>query len=649
MRHPEVGKMKSGRRKFVKQISVCCGAGISLGSLIPGVLPLNFAAGLNRLSDDPGEIADPVFPFFKYVSNYNIGDYIPKDQGGKFIQMQLIGSEDDEKITKVVQEGLLERIYGTPVGWDKYEKSEIEKSVWLNRFYYLPPFARLFYLTGDRKYLDYMMHIISQWIEDNPLLPDTPQRTYNWRDMQVAWRSIHLSWCYYLGFNGLSHDEKSKILNSLRQHAAILLSGFGRQQLNEFNHQSHGALAMLYLGILFPDFQEAGDLKLKAITILDHHLKNAFYDDGGNKEQMFGYYPFESHIFRDAYQLCVSNNTAPAKNSLPMLKKMAAFMINSAQPNGTMPPVNDSYEMPVNFAVATINELLGDDSVIAKQRSVYYPDTQIGILRDSDPGKWYIMLYPAQVIGSHAHAGRLAVNLWYNGNPVLVDSGCCNYDDPALVSWYRTSRAHNTVLIDGKSDEATSSDMLWVPRRITANRITGWQEGDEIKYCRMESPASEPANSGVKWTRSIGLIRHDFVLIYDKFESTGTHNYEVLFHFPSITAVSEKDRKLLINETIQIIPAIPDRVSDIILAQGKVSKEGINTPAPVVSYLLKGSGIVHSIFIILPRRAGYDKTRVSHKFRKDGILIKIKDSGETGTTLLLNSDSIKLYDAKKSK
>ncbi len=152
--------MKSGRRKFVKQISVCCGAGISLGSLIPGVLPLNLTAGLNRLSDDPGEKADPVFPFFKYVSNYNIGDYIPKDQGGKFIQMQLIGSEDDEKITKAVQEGLLERIYGTPVGWDKYEKSEIEKSVWLNRFYYLPPFARLFYLTGDRKYLDFMMHII---------------------------------------------------------------------------------------------------------------------------------------------------------------------------------------------------------------------------------------------------------------------------------------------------------------------------------------------------------------------------------------------------------------------------------------------------------------------------------------------------------
>lgn len=641
--------MKSGRRKFIKQISACCSAGISMGSLVPGVISLNLEAGFNRLPTFPGEKADPVFPFFKYVSNYNIGDYIPKDQGGKFIQMELIGSENDEIITQAVQGGLLERIYGTPVGWNKYEKSEIEKSVWLNRFYYLPPFARLFYLTSDRKYLEYMMQIISQWIEDNPFLPDMPQRTYNWRDMQVAWRSIHLSWCYYLGFNGLSHDEKLKILNSLREHAVVLLSGFGSQQLNEFNHQSHGALAMLYLGILFPEFPEARDLKLKAILILNHHLENAFYNDGGNKEQMFGYYPFVSHIFRDAYLLCSGNNTTPARNNLPILGKMAAFMINAAQPGGTMPPVNDSFEMPVNVTVATINEILGKDAISVKPQSVYYPDTQVGILRDSDPGKWYIMLYPAQAIGAHAHAGRLALNIWYDGNPVLIDSGCCNYDDRALVNWYRTSKAHNTVIIDGKSDEATSLETLWVPRRITANRITEWQDGEDLKYCRMESPAVEPANSTVKWTRSVGLILHNFVLIYDKFESTGAHNYEILFHFPSTTVVPGKDRRLLVNETLQIIPLIPARINDIIFTQGMVNKEGINVQAPVASYLLKGSGTVHSIFIIIPRRAGFDETRVSHKFRSDGILIKIKASGEAEITLMLNSDALKLYNPKKSK
>jgi len=641
--------MKSDRRKFIRQISACCSAGISMGGFVPGVIHLNFGEGFNRLTSDPGGKAGPAFPFFKYVSKYNIGDYIPKDQGGKFIQMELIGSENDEIITSAVQEGLLERIYGTPVGWNKYEKSEIEKSVWLNRFYFLPPFARLFYLTSNRKYLDYMMQIISQWIEDNPLLPDTPQRTYNWRDMQVAWRSIHLSWCYYLGFNGLLNDEKLKILNSLREHAAILLSGFGSQQLNEFNHQSHGALAMLYLGILFPEFPEAADLKLKAITILNHHLENAFYNDGGNKEQMFGYYPFVSHIFRDAYLLCSNNSTTPARNSLPMLGKMAAFMINAAQPGGTMPPVNDSFEMPVNVTVETINEILGKDAISDKPQSVYYPDSQVGILRDSDPGKWYIMLYPAQAIGAHAHAGRLALNVWFDGKPVLTDSGCCNYDDPALVNWYRTSRAHNTVIIDGKSDEATSSKTLWVPRRLTANRITKWQDGEGLKYCCMESPAVEPSNSTVKWTRSVGLISHDFVLIYDKFEATGVHNYEILFHFPSTTVVQGKGRILLVDETLQIIPSKPSRVNDIILTQGLINREGINKEAPVASYFLKGSGTVHSIFIIIPGRAGSYETSVSHKFQRDGILVRIKDPGGAGTTLLLSSDSLKLFNPEKNK
>ena len=83
----------------------------------------------------------PVFPFMRYAAKYNIGEYIPKDQGGKFIQMALIHSEEDEKIVAAIRGGLIREVYGEPAGWSKYEKTEIEKSVWLNRFYFLPSFA----------------------------------------------------------------------------------------------------------------------------------------------------------------------------------------------------------------------------------------------------------------------------------------------------------------------------------------------------------------------------------------------------------------------------------------------------------------------------------------------------------------------------
>ena len=210
---------------------------------------------------------------------------------------------------------------------------------------------------------------------------------------------------------------------------------------------------------------DAAELRRKAMIILNHHLANAFYADGGNVEQMFGYYPFQAHLFRDAFLLCTANGIEPPVNSLPMLRKMALYLAAVERPDGTVPQVNDSYEMPVRPILATISDILETMAVAEDQESNFFPDTQVAVLREGGPSGWYLIANPASVIGAHAHAGRLGFELWNNGSPLLIESGCCNYDDPALVSWYRTTRAHNSVVIDGVTEEATSSSQLWVPRR----------------------------------------------------------------------------------------------------------------------------------------------------------------------------------------
>ena len=111
------------------------------------------------------------FPFYKYARQYNFGDYMPKDQGGKFVQMEILNTEDDALIVEKIRTGVLENTYDSPINWTKFEKTEIEKSVWINRLYFLPSFARMYYLTKDRKYISDMMKILSQWIDGNPKLP----------------------------------------------------------------------------------------------------------------------------------------------------------------------------------------------------------------------------------------------------------------------------------------------------------------------------------------------------------------------------------------------------------------------------------------------------------------------------------------------
>ena len=590
--------MNEKRRRILKQLmSAACAmfAGrISLGSHHPERYPLS-AEG-----NEAGTSRTGTFPFTGFIRAFSIGEFIPKDQGGKFIQEELPGTECDEQIVREIRGGMPERVFGNPVDWGKLESTELEKSVWLNRFYYLPSFARMYYLKKDQAALGYMVRFIRKWIAENP--GGGGNSRYNWFDMQVAWRAIHLSWCYFLGEGGLTADEKKMITGSLQVHADILLEGFGKQNLNEFNHQAHGALAMLYLGILFPFLRGSEELVSSGLRILDHHIRHAFYTDGGNVEQMFGYYPFEAHLFRDAYLLCRANQVEFPEELAALLQRMIRFMVAVKQPDHTMPPVNDSFEMPAIPTIATLCAVLGQEAPAGPGSSVYFPETQIAVMR-AEKGRhsWYVLINPAKSIGAHAHAGRLAFTLWINGRPLLIDSGCCNYDRPLLVRWYRTTRAHNTVVIDGKSDEATSSARQWAPKRITGNRITRWVDHPDYRWCRMNSPTDDPVNSGVSWTRDLVLVKNEFFVIHDCFESSGEHRYETLFHFPPTDVSTGDHQEILTGSAGPVIVPVFEKMPDCpVISNELVSSGGKDIPAPVASYHFIGKGTSHSAFVVIP-------------------------------------------------
>ena len=628
--------MSTSRRCFVKKI-VAGTVGIAIAGIARGHSSILISTIEKKCLNLHKAKA---FPFFKYLRDYNLGDYIPKDQGGKFVQQEILETEDDRAIVEKVMNGALEAVYGNPIGWGKLEKTELEKSVWLNRFYYLPSFARLYCLTGENVYLTFMVRFISKWADENPRSGENTVSKYNWYDMQVAWRVIHLSWCYYLTEKGLTEEEKKLIIGLQIEHAGILLDHFGKQPLNEFNHQSHGALAMLYLGVLFPGLPQAGELIAAAVKILEHHINHAFYPDGGNVEQMFGYYPFEAHIFRDALLLCrVGQIPLPGK-LIPLLHKMAGFISSVAQPDGTMPPVNDSYPMPVTSILKTLGDVLNVGFPVHTAQSAYFPDTQIGILRAKNAtNNWYLLANPAMTIGAHAHAGKLAFNLWYNNQPFIIESGCCNYDKPMLVSWYRTSRAHNTVLIDGKSDEATSKPDQWAPKRQTANRITDWIEKPSFCFCRMVSPATEPDNLSVNWSRSLAIVKNSFVVVYDCFEASEEHNYEILFHLPDIQVEEKKEAKgflLKASQMLALLPGDGKAISKTEVNKGFINIGGADKQAPVLSFHLK-SKEVHSVLVFSPVTHSTDEIKISQIISEEGLALTLENANGEKHTVIFRS------------
>jgi len=552
----------------------------------------------------PEKVRTGNFPFYSYAKQYDIWNFIPLDQGGRLIQLQLIGSERDVDVIKAIRRPGFFAPWGDPIRWDSLEKTELEKSVWLNRWYFLPCFARQYYLTGDSGYLDEVSKFIRKWVAENPVPANLSEyfatKKYNWRDMQVAWRMQNLAWCYFLGKDGYSAAETRELFEIAKTHARVLLEYFGKQPFNENNHQSHGASAMLYAALLFPDIPEAGALKESAFAILNHHLEKAFYDDGNSVELVPGYYPFFASIFRDSFLLCESNHIAAPARSVERLKQFCNYMATVTQPNGLMPPINDSTESDPTVSIRLLGELLGLPDP-APASHWFSASDQAVMLDTTSPIPAYAFLDAGSRVAAHWHAGKLGFHLWFWDKAFLVDSGICDYDDKLRRGWFNKAEAHNTILVDGKGDydwtrfnETTRSD--------AGSRILQWESNDKYDWAVMQHGGFQDSQSPVSWVRHFVLLKGFGALVLDQLESETAHDYTWLFHLLPCSPNIQKELKAvhtdLMDVNLMLLPAESDVLVGPSVTDGTMNRQGVNVPNPVVKYDVHGAKVQQAYFLL---------------------------------------------------
>jgi hypothetical protein len=545
-----------------------------------------------------------VFPFLDDLTHYNVWQYLPMDQGSRQIELIVVGSEKDADLAHTVLQPDYFAPWGSPGPWDKLEKTEAEKSVWASRWYYLPSLAREYRVTHDRAYLDTMLRLIRQWRDDNPPPTDftvyAATRAYNWRDMQVAWRVENLCWAYFLAEPGLTAAEKRELFGVLNTHAGILLQSFGAMALNENNHQSHGAAAMLYAALLFPDVDHAAELREKGMAILEHHLDKAFFDDGNSVELAPGYYPFIASIFRDVYRLCLANGVTPPARTLERLHQFRRFLAYAQQPDGTAPPINDSTESDMRTQYEILTSVLGEKSPL-KPVSFDFAQSGQAVMRDPfSPISSYVFLDAGPRIAAHWHGGKLGFHLWFWDRPLVVDSGVSDYDDPLKRGWYVQPDAHNTLLVDGKGDVD--------PEQARHERLTDsgssihiFESNDIFDWAVMHTQLGSAA-APVQWTRHFILLKGSAAVVVDMVESSSEHQYTWLFHLapskPTVDNVTDAVFTALPEKNLLLAPAAPESIG-ITLANGHINRGGKNYDAPVARYHRAGTTLTQG-FLLAP-------------------------------------------------
>ena len=85
-------------------------------------------------------------------------------------------------------------------------------------------------------------------------------------------------------------------------------------------------------------------------------------------------------------------------------------------------------------------------------------------------------------IAAHAHADALSVEVRYGGVDVLADPGTyCYHGQPEWRSYFRSTIAHNTVELDGRSQSSEGGPFLWL-RHADAREIDVTDIGDAVEW-----------------------------------------------------------------------------------------------------------------------------------------------------------------------
>ena len=133
--------------------------------------------------------------------------------------------------------------------------------------------------------------------------------------------------------------------------------------------------------------------------------------------------------------------------------------------------------------------------------------------------------------GAHAHADALSVTLFSQGRELLVDPGTFVYNcAPEWRSYFRSTRAHNTVTIDGRDQAEQGGTFHWKTK--LCSRAARELTLPGIEYMEAEHDGYRRMPQGVIHRRRLLYVAPESWIVVDDFRGSGEHSFDFHYHFP---------------------------------------------------------------------------------------------------------------------
>jgi uncharacterized heparinase superfamily protein len=341
--------------------------------------------------------------------------------------------------------------------------------LWLYNLHYFDDLRR-----GDHaQYVLDHNQLMHRWIRENPI-----GHGNGWEPYPSSLRIVN--WVRWALDHPAEFDQE--LASSL-----VIQSQFLSQQIEYHllgNHLLANAKAMWFAGHFFNGNQANGWLRL-ACKILSTQIPEQILEDGAHFERSPMYHhlivedlldmiaitqvltpPTYEKQQRDAV-LCMLLNRAPS---------MLSWAKQFSRPSGTPAYFNDS----VDGIVTSLSSL----ECYARKLDIVASATSNSASTYSQPSgfariaenEWLCLIDAGSVqpsyIPGHAHAETLALELFYGGAPVFVNTGISTYNECERRQHERSTRAHNTFCVNGRN----SSD-VWRSFRVGQRAVV-----DDVKF-----------------------------------------------------------------------------------------------------------------------------------------------------------------------
>jgi hypothetical protein len=145
-----------------------------------------------------------------------------------------------------------------------------------------------------------------------------------------------------------------------------------------------------------------------------------------------------------------------------------------------------------------------------------YAASDLAVLRSGmDNGSMQVVLNYMGYRGGHSHADQLSMLLYGLGMTLAPDAGSIKYRLPEQEGWFKQTLAHNTLVVDRKSQQRANPAQL--KSLVAAPRV------------QMASVASEEIYPGVYLERTL-LLNDDYLIDIFTAESAKPHTYDWVYH-----------------------------------------------------------------------------------------------------------------------